>query len=256
MKTVVLAQKSIHAGNLILVNAQYSYHEDAQPYLYTSVSPTERAVWMENHAGQMLSLLMNELGGWKEICAVSGWRSMEEQQKLYAQSLRDNGEEFTKKFVAFPGCSEHQTGLAIDLGLKKDSIDFICPDFPDTGICHVFREKAARYGFVERYPRGKEQITGIAHEPWHFRYVGAPHAEIMSSRKFTLEEYHEFLKQHPYGKRHCPYSSQSGCFFVSYLKAQQAENTQFEIADEIPFSVSGNNTDGYIITERRDQGGT
>lgn len=256
MKTVVLTQKSIHTGNLILVNAQHSYREDAQPHLYTSVSPTEHSVLMEYHAGQMLSLLMEALEGWKEICAVSGWRSMEEQQELYTQSLKDNGEEFTQKFVALPGCSEHQTGLAIDLGLKKDSIDFICPDFPDTGICHAFREKAARFGFVERYPQGKEKITGIAHEPWHFRYVGAPHGEIMSSCKLTLEEYHEFLKRYPYGKKHFLYSSQDGCFSVSYLNAQRAANTQFEIADETTFFVSGNNVDGYIITERRDQNGT
>lgn len=255
MKTVVLTQKAIHTGSLILVNARHSCHGDGQPRLYTSVSPTEPAVLMEYHAGQMLSRLMDALDGWKEICAVSGWRSLEEQQELYRQSLRDNGEEFTQKFVAIPGCSEHQTGLAIDLGLKMDSIDLICPDFPDRGICRAFREKAARFGFVERYPKGKEPITGIAHEPWHFRYVGAPHGEIMTSRKLTLEEYHEFLKQFPYGTKHFSYSSQDGCFSISYLNAQRAGNTRFELAFDIPFSVSGNNTDGYIITERRDQSG-
>ena len=84
----------------------------------------------------------------------------------------ENGEEFTNQFVARPGHSEHQTGLAIDLGLKQPDIDFLRPYFPYKGICQTFRELSTDYGFIERYPAGKEAITGIAHEPWHFRYVG------------------------------------------------------------------------------------
>ncbi len=116
---------------------------------------------------------------------------MEEQTQIYEDSLRENGGEFTKKFVALPGCSEHQTGLAIDLGLCKEEIDFICPDFPYEGICQKFRQMAPDYGFVERYPAGKEKVTGIGHEPWHFRYVGRPHARIMTDRGLVLEEYLE-----------------------------------------------------------------
>ena len=111
----------------------------------------------------------------------------------YLQSLLENGEEFTNKFVARPGHSEHQTGLAIDLGLKQPDIDFLRPNFPYEGICQTFRELAADYGFIERYPVGKEAITGIAHEPWHFRYVGVPHAKIMVDHNWTLEEYHLHL---------------------------------------------------------------
>ena len=93
--------------------------------------------------------------------------------------------------MALPGCSEHQTGLAIDLGLRGPEVDFLCPDFPYTGPCGDFRRLAADYGFVERYPAGKEPITGIAHEPWHFRYVGVPHAERMAAMGLVLEEYWE-----------------------------------------------------------------
>ena len=78
---------------------------------------------------------------------------MKEQQDIFKQSLKDNGRTFTQQFVALPGKSEHQTGLAIDLGLKKESIDFIRPDFPYIGICQQFREKSVPYGFIERYPR-------------------------------------------------------------------------------------------------------
>lgn len=256
MKTVILAHDSIHTGNLILVNAQHSYHEGAAAHTYAPVHAAEHTVLLERNAVSMLSALMDEIDGWGGICAVSGWRSLEEQRELYARSLTEHGKEFTQKFVAFPGCSEHQTGLAIDLAVKKDDIDFICPDFPYTGICQTFRERAARFGFVERYPCGKEEITGIAQEPWHFRYVGTPHAEIMASNHLVLEEYHEFLKKYPYGERHYLYAAQGASFAVSYLKAQTEGDTRFEIADHAAVSVSGNNVDGYIITERGDPDGT
>ncbi|MFQ9679543.1 MAG: alanine racemase [Ruthenibacterium lactatiformans] len=106
-----------------------------------------------------------------------------------SDSVRDNGLEFTQKYVALPGCSEHETGLAIDVGEAREVIDFIRPAFPDTGVCAAFRRAAARYGFIERYPKGAQAVTGIGHEPWHFRYVGWPHAGLMAQRGVTLEEY-------------------------------------------------------------------
>ena len=97
--------------------------------------------------------------------------------------------------MALPGCSEHQTGLAIDLGLAAGDIDFICPNFPYDGVCGAFRAKAADYGFILRYPAGKEPVTGISHEPWHFRYVGVPHARLMVRLGLTLEEYVDLLRR-------------------------------------------------------------
>ncbi len=100
-------------------------------------------------------------------------------------------------YVAKPGCSEHETGLAIDLAEAAETIDFIRPHFPYDGVCGSFRKAAARYGFVERYRADKSALTGIAAEPWHFRYVGIPHALLMEQRGLCLEEYVERLKEHP-----------------------------------------------------------
>ena len=174
---------------LILVNRQHTMPEDGTARELVSVHPGYPGILLEAEAARKLNQLMDELDGWKSILPVSGWRSIEEQKELYSQSLRENGREFTEKYVAFPGCSEHQTGLAIDLGLMGPNVDFIRPDFPDEGICRAFRGRMAAYGFVERYPAGKEGVTGIAHEPWHFRYVGVPHAAEMARRGLTLEEY-------------------------------------------------------------------
>lgn len=175
-------------NSLILVNRQNPYTMSIRQNL-TPVLPAFPRILLEREAAHALSRLMEKLGGWGNILPVSGWRSFDEQEKIYLDSLRDNGREFTRQFVALPGHSEHQTGLAIDLGLRGESVDFIRPDFPYDGICQRFRELAPAYGFIERYPAGKEGVTGIAHEPWHFRYVGAPHAESMARQGLCLEEY-------------------------------------------------------------------
>ena len=194
-----IAGCSIYEGDLILVNQQYPYrdHDTAD---FVSVQRGV-SVLLKRRAAVSLFQLIGKIDGWDEITAVSGWRSMAEQQEIWDQSIIDSGMEFTKQYVAVPGHSEHQTGLAIDLGKTAENIDFIRPDFPYSGICQKFRRHMASFGFIERYPEGKEKITGIAHEPWHFRYVGAPHAEIMMERGLTLEEYHDFVKQYPWGKR-------------------------------------------------------
>lgn len=175
-------------NRLILVNGQHPYVPDGEPDLIP-VHEGYSDILLEREAARALSRIMERLDGWKYIVPVSGWRSREEQRAIYRESLRDNGPEFTARFVAMPGHSEHQTGLAIDLGLLGAEPDLIRPAFPYHGICRRFRELAPAFGFIQRYPAGREGITGIAHEPWHFRYVGTPHAENMTRLNLTLEEY-------------------------------------------------------------------
>lgn len=140
-------------------------------------------------AARALQALLAHLGAGDAIVPVSGFRPHAEQVRLWHDSLRDNGQVFTETYVAYPGCSEHETGLAIDLGENVPDLDFIRPSFPDTGICGVFKALAPDYGFILRYPGGKEAITGIGSEPWHFRYVGTPWARFMADRGLTLEEF-------------------------------------------------------------------
>lgn len=252
MKTVTLNPSSIHSGNLILVNSDYPYKCSAKNAALTPVLGENRGVLLNYHAVSLLSKVMEEINGWGRISTISGWRSAGEQQEIYTQSLKDKGLTFTKKYVALPTHSEHETGLAFDLALMEKNIDFICPNFPYDGICQLFRQKSIALGFIERYPKGKEAITGIAHEPWHFRYVGSPHAEIMEIHGFALEEYHTFLKQYSHGKRHYQHIVKHMEISVSYLKANETGCTYLEIAESIPYTVSGNNIDGFVITEWRE----
>lgn len=231
----------IHSGLLILVNAEHPIQHMERPVLAPAVPGSD--ILLDTRAAAMLSGLISRLGAAGEIVPVSGWRSAEEQQEIWDGSMRENGAEFTRKYVALPGCSEHQTGLAIDLALRADSIDFIRPEFPYDGICGRFRALAADYGFVERYQSGKEDITGIAAEPWHFRYVGRPHARIMCDMGLCLEEYVEYLRSYPYPERLLEVRGEIYEAEVGFAGARD----ELGLPDA-PYQVSGNNVDGYIYT--------
>lgn len=169
---------------LILVN----WENPCRPVKRDALIPVS-GVLLESEAAENLKNLLISINAAEKITAVSGWRSVTEQRRIWDDSVKENGMDFTRKYVAAPRHSEHHTGLAVDLALKKDRIDFICPDFPYEGICQEFRQNAPMYGFVERYPENKRHITKIFHEPWHFRYVGRKHALIMTAENLTLEEY-------------------------------------------------------------------
>lgn len=154
-------------------------------------------ILMERCAASALQSLLKEISAFDQIVPVSGFRTQKEQQDIWDMALKEHGLLYTKQYVAIPGCSEHQSGLAIDLAWKKEDIDFICPDFPEDGICGEFRKLAPKYGFILRYPKDKEAITHISYEPWHFRYVGIPHAQNITRQHMVLEEY---IALHSYSK--------------------------------------------------------
>lgn len=248
MRTLRFERTDISKGNLILINPSHPLKGDRQKNRLIPVRPDAAHILLERQTAKMLSKV-TALGGCEhKIVPVSGYRTMREQQAIYADSLREHGEDFTQKYVAIPGCSEHQTGLAIDLAENKGIINFICPDFPYTGIYGHFRELLIQYGFIERYPVGSEQITHIAHEPWHFRYVGYPHSVLMTEKGLTLEEYTEYIKQFPYHGEHLRVEHNGRKFTIFYVHLPYEKPGWVEIPDIIPYQLSGNNEDGMIVT--------
>lgn len=237
---------SLSSGTLILVNPQHPCQQTPFPNTLAPAGGADRTVLLDRRAASLLDRLMRDIRGWNGITVVSGWRSRKEQQDIWEESLKDHGEAFTRRFVAIPGHSEHQTGLAVDLGLKKGPVDFIRPAFPYTGLCQTFRAQAAKYGFIQRYPAGKESVTGIAHEPWHFRYVGMPHAEIITGRGLTLEEYLAFLRSYTADRPF--YFEKAGHRFKLFYHAAEAGQEPLRADTTAYWMLSGNNVDGYIVT--------
>lgn len=245
MSIKTLSAEQVHQGSLVLINATHGFRQPLKSDAIMGLSPE---VDLEKSAAKMLLALMKTLKAEDEIVYVSGLRSYETQKTLFDETLEAFGEAYTRAFVALPGHSEHQTGLAIDLGQKKAEIDFVCPEFPYEGICQQFRQLAPSYGFIERYPKGKESVTGIAHEPWHFRYVGVPHSEIISAHQFTLEEYHDHLKNYLYGETYLKWHHNGYVFKIAYVPCQ-SEVMTVEVDEMAYVTFQGNNVDGFVYTE-------
>lgn len=248
MRVVFLNSKSIHEGNLVLVNRHHPLRQEIDPDKLVPVDEKHTAILLHSEAQTMLSRLLTLLDAKDGIVPVSGYRSLQEQETIFQDSLKENGEEFTLKYVALPNCSEHQTGLAIDLAENKADIDFIRPDFPYSGICQEFRMQAAQFGFIERYQTGKEAVTGIAWEPWHFRYIGYPHSAIMQQNQFSLEEYIEHLRDFPEHGQHLRFEDEGHAAEIFYIRAQESSVTTVSLPDELPYQLSGNNVDGWVCT--------
>lgn len=253
MNTIMLDPEKIYCGTLVLVNAAHPCRSGHADDLVPADNRFPK-ILLDHEAAEGLQRLLEEIAAGTAIVPVSGYRSFEEQSSIYQSSLEDNGEEFTKKYVAVPNHSEHQTGLAIDLGLCQKEIDFLRPEFPYDGICGAFRAAAPDFGFVERYGEGKESITGIAHEPWHFRYVGFPHSKIMKEADLSLEEYIEFLKDYRYDRRYI-FGQSAGTEAEIYYIPMDDGNDTVTVSEGGVCQISGNNVDGFIVTVWRKRDG-
>ncbi|EXM37732.1 MAG: M15 family metallopeptidase [Ruminococcus sp.] len=153
----------------------------------------------EQTAVQLEKMLGEALAYGIEIAVISGYRSEDYQQMLWEKEISRNmgrGLDYadavteTGKTLALPGCSEHGTGLAADLGTAgADDID---PNFHKTAAGKWLSQNAGKFGFILRYPRMKEHITGIDFEPWHYRYVGDKSAELITASGICLEEFLHF----------------------------------------------------------------
>ena len=118
---------------------------------------------------------------------LSGYRFQKTQERIWNESVIEHGEEHTARHVAKPGYSEHQTGLALDLTLYDAWGDEVADD--DIEAYEALFPHLSEFGFILRYPAGKEDVTGYAFEPWHIRYVGAEAARDIYESGWTLEEY-------------------------------------------------------------------
>lgn len=123
---------------------------------------------------------------------ISAYRTVASQTASYNYYMETMGPEYTNTYVAKPGHSEHHTGIAIDVGILVDGKlltrveDLLKVDH----LFHIIHAKLSKYGFILRYPKGKEAITGIGYECWHFRYIDSPEiANAIAQQGLCFEEY-------------------------------------------------------------------
>ncbi|MBG9211140.1 MULTISPECIES: M15 family metallopeptidase [Mammaliicoccus] len=142
---------------------------------------------------QLNKLIQDGTNEGLDLVFRSGYRSYENQKQLYNDYVARDGEEAANQYSAKPGQSEHQTGLAFDVGSNSATDDFR-KSFGNTNEGKWIKTHAHQYGFIIRYPLGKERITGYQYEPWHLRYVGKELAEKIYKQDTTLEEYFDYGK--------------------------------------------------------------
>lgn len=124
-----------------------------------------------------------------ELVAFSTYRSFDYQKTLYDKYVARDGQAAADRYSARPGYSEHQSGLAFDIGEKNFEQHWASPTFGETPAGKWVAANAHQFGFILRYPVGKEDITGYMHESWHYRFIGVGPAQDMFKNNVTLEEY-------------------------------------------------------------------
>ena len=159
-----------YIDGILIANKSYSLPADYNPGLDTNAE-----AWFNVLKNDAAACGLN-------IWLASGFRSYSLQSQIYNKNCYMYGQEITDTFSARPGFSEHQSGLAIDVNTISD-------DFAYTPEAAWLAENCWKYGFIIRYPLGKEHITGYKYEPWHIRFVGYDMAKKIYSSGLTLQEY-------------------------------------------------------------------
>lgn len=250
-------------GDLILVNNDHEYfstgEEDlvsimemndetgrsfftAVDYTYTILRPVYEP--MAQMVEDFYGLYYNDT-----LIIFGSYRTHEFQEQLYQNDLAQNGED-SSTLVAKPGFSEHETGYAFDF---SETVNY---DYQGSGDFEWINENCYKYGFVVRYTEDKEAITQIRPEPWHFRYVGIPHAYYMTKNGLCLEEYIDLLREnYSYENEHLEVTDDDGNNYEIYFFSSDdgEETTGVPVPSGYKYDISGNNVDGFIVTVHKDE---
>ncbi|MNO48162.1 D-alanyl-D-alanine carboxypeptidase [compost metagenome] len=183
----------------VMVNKEYGLPENYKPT--DLVYPEVRFTFKEKIEKRMMrseaaKALEKMFAGAEDdgiyLAGVSAYRSQKTQTTLFNRYVEKDGEEMARTYSAVPGYSEHQTGLAIDVsGSDGKCAAESC--FGGTKEAEWLAQHVAEYGFIIRYPEGKQDITGYKYEPWHIRYVGKDIAAYIVDKGITLEEYYDVV---------------------------------------------------------------
>lgn len=176
-------------SDTVLVN---KYCSVSDKYTPKNLRKIDKAFWIDNeeqYAADVAAKAFEEMATAASdenlyILANSTYRSYEKQEEVYNTYKDLYGEKYALKYAAKPGFSEHQTGLVIDVASKTEDI------FANSKEYTWMKENAYKYGFIQRYQKGKEDITGYKSEAWHYRYVGKKIAKYIYENDITYEEYY------------------------------------------------------------------
>ncbi len=240
--------EDIYRGDLVLVNSEHEYkfpEDDIElvsvydnitgEYFHVSdlVQKLDRTV-LDQLTALMTSFYDEESNS--DIYVIGTYRTKEEQDDKYW-----NG---NSQFQG--GYSDYHTGRSFDIGIYPAD-NSMAGYYSPRGVYGYVDEHAADYGFIVRFPEGKETFTGEQARTYTYRYVGVPHAVYMKQNNLCLEEYIDTLKGH---NNEDPLEVAAGkkLYQVYYVPANKTGDTEVPLPSNKTYSVSGNNVDGFIVT--------
>lgn len=200
-----LPQGKLSDWNLVLVGPSFKLEEERTETLTT----LDNGMMLDHRIVEPFSqMLVAAQAEGIQLTLVSAYRSVSYQEQIFNENVNnlmiqgetaESAKAIVKQTSTEPGYSEHHTGLSFDIVDQEWSHSYtdniLSEDYAQTSGGQWLAKHAREYGFILRYPDGKEEITEITFEPWHYRYVGVEHAKYIEEHQLTLEEYLDLLKE-------------------------------------------------------------
>lgn len=240
----------VHTGSLVLVNSENPI-EDIETGLESVYDRKGEHIAVKDLSVKLLPQATDALNrmadaffaatGHDDLLVYTGYRTKAEQQQLAGAA--------GGRPAAAAGCSDHETGLSFDLSIMQNGK---IADFDGQGDYAWITQHCAEYGFILRYPADKTAITKSEAEPWHFRYVGEPHALYMKEHNLCLEEYLEHLRGCTYEGAHLALRDSADMLYEAYYVAATAQDEtaaiEIPVPGDLPYERSGDNRVGFFVT--------
>ena len=260
---VEVQNSDIHRGDLILINRDYEYSDGSNPNIVNIYENKSDSYKVDGSYMQLDKTMIDAINsmlddfsaktGITNVLCNSGYRTYDEQKQMYDEDLENTGL-LESALVAPPGHSEHHSGLAMDFAID-DGYEY--PALKNEGEYSWIYANAANYGLILRYTEQNKHITKYQAESWHFRYVGPVHASMIYRMGVALEQYEGFIKDFQYDNPLEYKYSDTEFYRIYYVPMDMtSEKTSLPIpyeclsnnGEEWPYTVSGNNSDGFIVT--------
>ena len=264
--TLHFNRSSIYAGELILVNSQHAIQGDPEEltniFQYraevagsgTYALKSDSYVLQESALVAFTAMMADYYAQMQNnyVQITESYRTYDDQNEVYQIAYQEYGAANVGKYALKPNNSDFRTGYSVHLNCYKDGLNYKFSEKSAEPYAAKIAELADNYGFIQRYPNGKSAYTGIVDKamPYLYRYVGVPHARVMTEGNYSLEEYIAGIKNYTENSR-LQIVDGEHTYHVFYVPANAEGTTEIRIPkiySAEQYSISGNNVDGFIVT--------
>lgn len=232
--TIQVSSSNTANGSLILVNDTYAYASTPELSAFTDFNYAHLRLPVTSL--QINNMMIDPLVAlFNDFYAASGFGDM----MVYSTTKEPGSPQYGL------GIAERATGLSMDLGILNQAAGYHMPY--STSAYPWIAQNAYKYGFITRFPAGKEETTGKTAMEWHFRYVGVPHAQYIYENGLCLEEYLALVRNHTWEKEHLTVNAGGTEYEIYYVKADAGSVTDIPYPNGADPIISGDNMGGFVV---------